>query len=56
MLVDEFLERTAARDPDKTAVVAGNRRVTYGELERESNQLAHALLDRGLERITHVAR
>ena len=24
MLVDEFLERTAARDPDKTAVVAGN--------------------------------
>ena len=55
MLVDEFLERTAARDPDKTAVVAGNRRVTYGELERESNQLAHALLDRGLERYDRVA-
>src|SRR4029077_6297072 len=32
-----------ARTPDSVAVVLGEERLTYGELERRSNQLAHHL-------------
>ncbi len=44
----DLLRRTAARHPDKTAVVAGDLRVTYVEFEAAANRTAHALADRGL--------
>lgn len=48
MLVDDFLERSASRYPRKTAVVCGDERVTYVELEEASNRLAQALTQGGV--------
>jgi len=49
-LLHDFLIEAARRLPEKVAVVAGDRRVTYAELERQSNALAHTLLARGVQR------
>ncbi|WP_270171316.1 non-ribosomal peptide synthase/polyketide synthase [Paenibacillus sp. SYP-B4298] len=38
----------AARTPQATAVIDGEERISYGELERRSNQLAHGLRRRGV--------
>ncbi len=40
--------RQAARTPAATAVVSGDRTLTYGELDARANQLAHALLRRNV--------
>jgi long-chain acyl-CoA synthetase len=55
LLLSTFLERNAARYPDKTALVCGNWRWTYGELEAQSNRFANALIAAGLERRDRVA-
>ncbi|KYF81764.1 non-ribosomal peptide synthetase, partial [Sorangium cellulosum] len=44
----EAFEEHAARQPDALAVVAGDRRLTYGALNRQANQLAHHLRRRGV--------
>ncbi len=44
--VHELIERQAASCPDSTALVAADRALTYGELQRRAHQLAHYL--RGL--------
>ena len=49
-LVQEFLERSADRLPDKEALVCAGRRLTYAQIERQANQLANALRARGLQR------
>jgi amino acid adenylation domain-containing protein len=46
----DYLHDSAERLPDKVALVCGRRRVTYAELERQSNALAHALVKGGVER------
>ncbi|HJW68367.1 MAG TPA: AMP-binding protein, partial [Candidatus Binatia bacterium] len=38
----------AAAAPDRTALVCGTRRLTYGELDRWVNRIASALAARGL--------
>lgn len=43
-----------ARDPDAIAVCCGTRRMTYGELDRRSSQLAHHLLRDGVDGETLV--
>jgi amino acid adenylation domain-containing protein len=50
----DFLIDSAERLPDKVALVCQERRVTYGELERQSNALAHALKNRGVNRSDRV--
>jgi amino acid adenylation domain-containing protein len=45
----ELIAEQAARSPEAIAVVAENGRMTYGELERRSNQLAHELIAAGAE-------
>ena len=45
--VGDTLTRTADRVPSKVAVVDGERRITYRELDDWTNALAHGLLERG---------
>jgi len=49
MLVQEFLERSADRLPDKVALITQSRRMTFAEVEAEANRLAHALKRLGAE-------
>src|SRR5215831_11918556 len=46
----ELVEERARAHPDAVAAVHGNRQRTYGELNARANQLARALLARGLTR------
>ncbi len=55
MRVEEFLELSAERFPDKCALICGDRRLTYGEIEEKCNHLAHALLAEGVKRGDRVA-
>jgi amino acid adenylation domain-containing protein len=55
MLVSEFLERSARRRPEKTALVCGPHRHTYGAINAEANRFAHCLLERDLSRQDRVA-
>ena len=44
----EAFERQAASQPDATAVIFGEDRLSYGELNRRANQLARLLRGRGV--------
>jgi len=50
MLVHDYLINSAARTPEKTAVVCDERRISYEELDRRTNQLARALMHNGVQR------
>ena len=43
-----LFEAQAAATPDATAVVLGRERLTYRELNKRANQLAHLLIDHGV--------
>ncbi len=49
-LLHDYLNHSARRLPSKVALVCGDRRLTYSELELRSNALAHALIRRGVAR------
>src|SRR3954463_4244608 len=49
-----FLKRSASLHPDRTAVVHGALRRTYGELDARVNRLASALRGRGVRRRDRV--
>ncbi|MBN1361372.1 MAG: AMP-binding protein [Sedimentisphaerales bacterium] len=55
VLVHEWLSRSATRTPDKVALVCGDRRWTYRQLDDCSSLLARHLLERGLRRHDRVA-
>ena len=46
-LLHDFVARQAKRTPDSPAVVFGNRRLTYRELNDRANQVAHYLIKQG---------
>ncbi|MEU7514218.1 amino acid adenylation domain-containing protein [Streptomyces sp. NPDC042898] len=48
--VHELFERRAAASAESTALVYGDVRVSYGELERDANRLARYLMGRGVRR------
>lgn len=48
MLLHHAFEHSAARLPDKTALVAGSRRVRYAELQAQANGMARALVEAGV--------
>ncbi|HEY1374577.1 MAG TPA: AMP-binding protein [Candidatus Binatia bacterium] len=50
MQLEEFLEATARVASAKIALVCGDRRLTYGEIEGQCNRLAHVLAAAGIER------
>jgi len=55
MLVQTFLEKSAKRFPGKEALVAGDSRLTYQELDEAANRFAHTLLQNGVEYGDRVA-
>ncbi|HLJ50804.1 MAG TPA: NAD(+) synthase [Bryobacteraceae bacterium] len=55
MLVHEFLERSAAQLPAKTALVCGEQRLTYAEVDERASRLAQSLASGGIERGDRVA-
>jgi long-chain acyl-CoA synthetase len=55
MNIKQTLEDTASKVPDKEAIVLGDRRISYGELDATSNRAANALLKLGMKKGTHVA-
>lgn len=50
MLVQDFLENSAARLPDKTALICQGERLTYAQLDEKANQFAQVLLANGVQR------
>jgi amino acid adenylation domain-containing protein len=48
LTVPELVAARAAKAPDATAVVAGNHRITYGELDTRANRLATHLRTQGV--------
>ena len=50
MLVQDFLQNSAATWPDKVALVCGERRFSYSQLESMANRLANSLRAQGLRR------
>jgi len=54
-LVRDFLEHTAERLGDKTALVYDGARFTYGALDASANRLANALIGAGIRRGDRVA-
>lgn len=49
-LLHQWVTRAAERAPDRLAVVSGDEKLTYGELEAASNRLARMLRDQGCKR------
>ena len=55
MTLKSMLEKTVNQYAEKTAIVLGDRRVSYAELDEASNKLANALLKMGVSKGDHVA-
>lgn len=55
MLIHHFLEQSAEKYPDKTALVCGERRWAFGEIDAAADRLADALIGRGLQRRDRAA-
>ncbi len=53
--VHDFLVHTAARRPEHTAIIAGDKSITFGALDRDSDVLASTLQDMGVGRGDRVA-
>src|SRR5579859_2116917 len=49
-LLQQLLQNSASRYPEKLAVWARGRSITYRQLEQRSNQLAHLLRERGVRK------
>lgn len=54
-LLHQLCSESAAKYPDKEAIVCQNEQITYSELEKESNKLAHGLAAIGIQRGERVA-
>jgi len=55
MDIIQMLEKTASEVPQKTAIILGSQKVTYGELEEASNRVANALTGLGMKKSDHIA-
>lgn len=54
-LVHHFLEKSARRLPDKVALICGEERLTYKEINERADKLAAALIEMGIQRQDRVA-
>lgn len=48
--LQDYLEHSARRLPDKVALVCQKQRLTYAQIDRRANALAHTLIERGVTR------
>src|SRR5262245_9619674 len=55
MIVDEFLSASAARSPEHTALVCGDRRWSYGEVDRASDRAAVRFSEAGAQHGDRIA-
>lgn len=55
MVLDNWLAQRALTSPDRTALVAGDRRLTYAELEDQASAAARRLAAYGVRQGAHVA-
>ena len=55
MNIKQALQKTTSEVPHKEAIVLNTQRITYGELDENSNRVANALLKIGMKKGTHVA-
>ena len=46
--IHQLFEEQAQRTPDKIALVATDKRLTYRELNEEANKIAHSLIEKGV--------
>ena len=53
--VNHFLEYSVINDPDKIALIHQGERLSYHQLNRMANNLAHALKERGINKGDRVA-
>ena len=54
-VIADMIRRSAYHYPDKTAMIFGDRRMTYAEMEGECNRMANALIDLGIKKYDRVA-
>ena len=54
MLVQQYLEKSAEKFPDKLALVCDNQRLCYAEIDKKANKLANALIRKGIQRSDRV--
>ena len=47
--IQDFFEEQSAIFPDAVAIMSGTRQISYDELNRRSNQIAHELIARGVK-------
>lgn len=52
--IADLFEHAVDLTPERVAVVCGERRVTFAELEKRSNQLAHHLAEQGVGKGSHI--
>jgi long-chain acyl-CoA synthetase len=55
MDLKKMLAETAARSPGKTAIIMGNRRVSFARVEADSNRVARALIKMGVKKGDRIA-
>lgn len=53
--IGDIVRRSASRLPEKTAIIDGNKKITYEQLDKLCNQFAHFLLNKGLKKGDTVA-
>ncbi len=54
-VIADMIRRSSYHYPDKKALIFGDKCLTYAELEAESNRVANALIDLGVEKYDRVA-
>lgn len=50
LLVNDFLENSAIKFPNKVALICDGQRLTYAEIDAQANRMANALCANGVER------
>jgi acyl-CoA synthetase (AMP-forming)/AMP-acid ligase II len=55
VLTGQILHQSARRHPTKTALISGDRQVSYGDLASAANRVAHAMLGLGISKSDTIA-